>query len=105
MEDWKFTQRDPSEHLAKLHHFSVTKKHACGEIEAIITVKEFATAKTTDLKFYAEADIELNQKTLRFRPCGWSETLLGALAECLRNLRKFDYECEEPAASAAPSAD
>ena len=104
MEDWKYTQRDPSESLAKLHHFSVTKKHALGEIEAVITVKELATATNTDLKFYASADIELNQKTCKFKPFGWSETLLGALAECLRNLRKFDYECEEREA-AAPSAD
>ena len=109
MEDWKYTQRDPSESLAKLHHFSITKKHACGEIEAIITVKEFATAKNADLKFYASADIELNQKTLKFKPFGWSETLMGALAECLRNLRKFDYECDEqpasPSTATASSAD
>jgi hypothetical protein len=106
MEDWKFAQRDPSERLAKLHHFSITKKHACGEIEAIITVKEFATAKTSDLKFYAQAEIELNQKTLKFKPFGWGETLLGALAECIRNLRKFDYECEEtPAVSSMEPAE
>jgi len=34
MSDWKHVQRDPSEALAKLHFFSVTKKHAAGEIEA-----------------------------------------------------------------------
>ncbi len=98
MEDWKFTQKDPSEALAKLHFFSIKKKHAAGEVEARITVKEFATAKTTDLKFFASADIELNQKTMPFQPCGWSETLMGALTECLRNLRKFDYEGPELAA-------
>lgn len=103
MEDWKYTQRDPSEALAKLHHFSITKKHSCGEIEAIITVKEFATATTSEMKFYASANIELNQKTVPFKPVGWSETLLGALGECLRNLRKFDYECDDQAP--APSMD
>jgi hypothetical protein len=92
MSDWKHVQRDSSEALAKLHFFSVTKKHASGEIEARITVKEFATAKTTDMLFYATADVELNQRSLKFQPCGWSETLLGALAECMRNLRKFEYE-------------
>jgi hypothetical protein len=102
MEDWKFAQKDPSESLAKLHFFSVTKKHVCGELEARITVKEFATYKTSDLKFFATADIELNQKTLTFRPFGWHDTLLGALSECLRNLRKFDYECEEPASARVP---
>ena len=95
MEDWKFTQKDPSEALAKLHFFSVKKKHAAGEIEARITVKEFATAKTTDMKFFAVADLHLNQKTMKFQPCGWAETMMGALTECLRNFRKFDYEGQE----------
>lgn len=103
MNDWKFAQKDPSEALAKLHFFSVTKKHAEGELEARITVKEFATWKTTDLKFLATADIELNQRTLKFQPVGWNETLLGALAECLRNLRNFEYECLDK--SPAPPAE
>jgi hypothetical protein len=97
MSDWKFLQGDPSEALAKLHFFSVTKKHAAGEIEARITVKEFATAQLRDLHFFAVADIELNQKTLKFQPVGWSETLMGAVGECLKNLRKFEYESIDPA--------
>jgi hypothetical protein len=95
MSDWKYVQKDPSEALAQLHFFSVTKKHASGAIEARITVKEFATPERNDLRFYASADIELNQKACKFTPVGWHETLMGALAECLRNLRKFQYEdCE-----------
>ena len=102
MADWKYVQRDASEALAKLHHFSVTKKHAKGEVEARITIKEFATPKMSEMAFFAQADIELNQKTMKFHPCGWSETMMGALAECMRNLRKFDFEetaepCESPA--------
>lgn len=97
MEDWKFTQQDHGEALARLHFFSVKKKHAAGEIEARITVKEFATAKTIDMKFYACADIELNQKTLPFQPCGWGESLQVALTECLRNLRKFEFETADKA--------
>lgn len=92
MEDWKFAQQDASEALAKLHFFSIKKKHAHGEVEARITVKEFATAKTADMKFFAVADIELNQRSMKFQPCGWAENLMGALTECLRNLRKFEYE-------------
>jgi hypothetical protein len=92
MENWKYVQRDPSEALARLHFYSITKKHAKGEIEARITIKEFATPSNTDLTFFAQADIELNQKTLPFRPCGWHQTQMGALAECLRNLRRFDFE-------------
>lgn len=102
MNDWKLMQRDPSEALARLHFFSVKKKHTAGEIEARITVREFVSAKTSDMQFYATADIELNQKAMRFQPCGWSETLAGALSECLRNLRKFDYESPEDG-SALPS--
>jgi hypothetical protein len=99
VDDWKFTQQDLGESLARLHFFSAKKKHAAGEIEARITVKEFATAKTADMKFYACADLELNQKAMPFQPCGWGETLQCALTECLRNLRKFEYETLDPAAS------
>jgi hypothetical protein len=99
--EWKLVQKDSSEALARLHFFCVTKKHAKGEIEARITVKEFASAKTSDMQFYATADLELNQKTLRFQPCGWSETLVGALGECMRNLRKFDYQADEDLTASA----
>src|ERR1700690_1518793 len=88
VEDWKFVEKDPSEALARLHFFSVKKKHASGEVEARITVKEFASAKTTDMKFFAVADLELNQKTMKFHPCGWAETLMGALRECPGTVRK-----------------
>ena len=99
MDDWKCVQMDPAEALAKLHFFSIMKKHATGEIEVRITVKEFATAKTTDMKFLATADVGLNQKTMEFRPIGWSNTLLGALSDCVRNLRKFEFESADAAAS------
>jgi hypothetical protein len=92
LDEWKYLQRDPSEALARLHFFSIKKKHSSGELEARITVKEFATAEMRDLQFFATADVELNQKQMKFQPCGWSETLMGALAECLKNLRKFEYE-------------
>jgi len=92
MSDWKYTQREPSEQLAKLHFFSVKKQHASGPVEMRITVHEFATPEIGDLQFFAQTDIELNQGTAPFRPCGWSNTLMGALSECLRNIRKFEYE-------------
>jgi hypothetical protein len=103
MENWKYVRRDSSEALANPHFFSVTKKHASGEIEIRITIKEFATPSNTDLAFFAQADIELNQKALRFRPFGWHETMMGALAECMRNVRRFDFE--HPDADAAPCGD
>ena len=92
MPDWKFVQRHPSESLAKLHFFSVTKKHSAGEIEIRITIKEFTTVTNADFAFFAQADIELNQNALPFRPCGWHRTLMGALDECMRNVRRFDFD-------------
>ena len=92
MEDWKYAQAQASEALAKLHFFSVKKKHRTGEVELRITVKEFVSAEIGDLLFYAEADRDLNQGTAPFRPCGWGNTLSAALSECMRNIRRFDYE-------------
>lgn len=99
MEDWKYSQNQPSEALAKLHFFSTKKKHAGGEVELRITVKEFVSAEIGDLLFYAEADKDLNQGIAPFRPCGWGSTLSAALSECMRNIRRFEYE--EPASTTA----
>src|ERR1700733_4739863 len=103
MSEWKYAQKDPEERLAQLHFFSVRKKHSSGEIETRITVQEFATPEIGALQFFAMADIELNQKTAKFQPSGWSNTLAGALSECLKNLRRFEYEGPEQAS--AQSAD
>lgn len=92
MSDWKYVQRNPSEQLAKLHHFSVKKSHASGPVEMRITVYEYATPELGDLTFFAQADTELNQNNLPFRPCGWGSSLMAALSECLKNMRKFEYE-------------
>ncbi|HET7103609.1 MAG TPA: hypothetical protein VFI20_05940 [Terracidiphilus sp.] len=100
MSDWKFLQKDPSESLARLHYFSITKQHPSGEIEACITIKEFAVPKRRDLQFFACADIQLNQNALPFHPSGWSETMMGALSECLRNFRLFEYEAPDAARTA-----
>lgn len=101
MSDWKYAQEEHSEALAKLHFFSVKKRHASGEVEFRITVREFATAETGDMMFFAEVDKEVNQNTAPFRPCGWSNTLLGALSDCMRNIRRFEYEGPEQTSAAA----
>ncbi len=92
MSDWKFVQKDPTEALAKLHFFSVKKKHASGEVDVRITIQEFATSEIGARQFFAMTDIEVNQKTMRYQPSGWSSTLMGALSECMKNLRRFEYE-------------
>jgi hypothetical protein len=92
MSEWKYAQGAPSEKLAKLHFFSVQKQCASGPIDVRITVWEYATPDIGDLQFFAQADTELNQGTAPFRPCGWGNTLLGALSDCLRNMGKFQHE-------------
>jgi hypothetical protein len=101
MSDWKFVQKDRSEALARLHFFEVKKKCASGEKEVRITVREFATPEIGALQFVAVADIELNQKTAKFQPCGWSDSLMGALSECMKNFRRFEYEGTDQAAAAS----
>lgn len=101
MEDWKYAQAQPSEALAKLHFFSMKKRHRGGEVELRITVREYAAPEIGDLAFYAEADRDLNQNTAPFRPCGWGSTLSSALGECLRNVRRFEYEEPEKASTNA----
>jgi hypothetical protein len=91
MSDWKYVQDDPSEALAQLYFFSVKKRHSAGEIEVRITVQEFATPEIGAFQFLAVADIELSVNRAKFHPTGFSNTLMGALSECLKNIRNFDY--------------
>jgi hypothetical protein len=97
--DWRFAQKDPSEELAFLHHFSFKKLQAGSEITFLITVKEFITPpKGQFARFFAQADKEVNQKTAPILPTGWGTSLLDALSDCTRMIRDFPYEGEETAA-------
>jgi len=90
--DWVYAQMDPAEELAQLHYFSFKKRQPDGEIEFQITVKEFAPRNELQMRFYAQADKEINQKTASFRPFGWGDTLLRALSECMGAIRQYPYE-------------
>lgn len=92
MAEWAYAQKDPSEELAQLHYFSFKKRQLDDEIEFVITVKEFASRSATQMRFFAQADKELNQKTAAFRPFGWGDSLLAALTECMRVIREYPYE-------------
>ena len=94
MADWVHAQKDPAEELAQLHYFSFKKREADGEVEFVITVKEFATRNTMQMRFYAQSDKEINQRTAPFRPFGWGDSLLVALSECIRTIRQYPYEAE-----------
>jgi hypothetical protein len=86
--EWVFAQKDPSEELAQLHYFSFKKRLPDGETEFVITVKEFASRNALQMRFYAQADKEINQGTAPYRPFGWGDTLLDALTECMRAIRQ-----------------
>ena len=92
MSDWTFAQSDPKEALAQLHFFSINVAHDGKPMEFRITVKEYATPNHLSMRFYAEADRQTNQRTAPFTPSGWGPTLLEALADCVRAIRRFPYE-------------
>lgn len=92
MAEWHFAQTDPADQLAQLHYFSVKKQHAGGEVEFIITVREFATPKEVFQRFFALADKQTNQKAVPFTPCGWGDSLLKALSDCVQAVHRFPYE-------------
>ncbi len=92
MAEWIHAQKDPAEELSQLHYFSFKKHQADGEIEFVITVKEFASRNAMQMRFYAQSDKEVNQRTAPFRPFGWGDSLLVALSECLRAIRQYPYE-------------
>jgi hypothetical protein len=90
--EWVHAQKDPAEELAQLSYFSFKKHQPDGEIEFVIAVKEFASRNTMQMRFYAQSDKEVNQRTAPFRPFGWGDSLLVALSECMRGIRQYPYE-------------
>ena len=96
MSEWTFAQTRPSDELAQLHYFSMKKPQPDGDIEFVITVKEYVERNNTHMRFFAQADKQTNQKTAPFTPCGWGESLLQALGECMRAIHRFPYEGDDP---------
>jgi hypothetical protein len=100
MSDWEYVHAHPAELLTRLHHFTIMKQQAGGDVTFAITVKEFAVPPPGQrMRFYAEADKELNQKTASFMPCGWGDSLFSALGGCVKLIQNFPYEGEERGAS------
>lgn len=94
MSDWMYAQTSPSDELAQLHTFTMRKRQPGGDVEFTITVKEFAERNAQSMRYFAQADKQTNQKTAAFTPVGWGETLLAALAECVKAIHRFPYEGE-----------
>jgi hypothetical protein len=94
MPEWTFAQSDDSDELAQLHLFSINKQQDDRVIEFRITVKEYAVPNHLNMRFYAEADKQTNQKTAPYTPSGWGSTLLLALGDCVKAIKRFPYEGE-----------
>ena len=92
MGEWTFAQSQPKEELAQLHFYSVNKLQDGKAIEFRITVREYATPNHLNMRFYAEADKQTNQKTVPYTPSGWGQTLLQALSDCVKAIQRFPYE-------------
>jgi hypothetical protein len=98
--DWEYIQARSGEQLMQLHHFSLIKQQPGGDVTFAITVREFAVPPPGQrLRFYAEADKPVNQKTAAIVPCGWGSSIFSALGDCVRLIRQFPYEGEERSAS------
>lgn len=92
MLDWQFAQTDPSEEFARLHQFAMKKRQATGDVDFTITVFEYVDRNPLNMRFYARADKQVNQKTAAFIPFGWGESMLAALRECKKLIQDYPYE-------------
>ena len=91
MSEWEFAQAEPEQQLAKVHLFSMVKRQEGGDVEFMITVKEYLTPKDPAMGYFAEADKQTNQGVAPYTPIGWGKTLLAALAQCVREVERFPY--------------
>jgi hypothetical protein len=95
MSDWRFAQEDPAEELAQLTHFSMKKRQPAGDVDFVVTVREYVDRNPQNMKYYAHADKQVNQRLGAFTPFGWGETMLAALSECLKAIRDYPYDGDE----------
>ena len=94
MAEWTYAQNDPSEELCMIHHFAVKKRQADGDIEFLITVREYISPPDPALRFFAQTDKQTNQRTAPFTPSGWGTSLVLALAECVKAVHRFPYQAD-----------
>jgi hypothetical protein len=94
--EWHYAQAEPSEELALVQMFSMKKREPGGVVNFQIMVREFAVPPAGHhQRYFAEADKAVNQKTAPIVPCGWGDTVLAALSDCMRMIRQFPYEGEQ----------
>jgi hypothetical protein len=44
------------------------------------------------MSYFAQADKQTNQDVAAYTPVGWGQTLLTALAQCMREVERFPYK-------------
>jgi hypothetical protein len=92
MIEWSYAETNPSEQLCMLHQFAIQKRQPAGDIEFIITVREYVSPPDPAFKFFAQSDKQTNQNTAPFTPTGWGGSLVQALTACIRELHRFPYQ-------------
>ena len=96
MAEWTYIETEPSERLCHIDHFGYTKRQGAVDIDFLITVKEYSNPAEQGMKFLAEADKQTNQKIAPYTPIGWGPNLSTALYECVKAIRRFEYEPVDP---------
>lgn len=92
MAEWSYVDTEPGEGFCELRYFGYTKKQAGGDVEFVITLREYVHPPDPALKYFAQADKQTNQKTAPFTPVGWGSSVASALHECVKSIRRFPYE-------------
>jgi len=94
--EWQDVHAERHEELSQNHIFSFKKRQGERDIPFVITVREFSTPPAGQrLRFFAEADKQVNQNTAAFLPAGWGDCVAHALVDCIRLIRQFPYEGSE----------
>jgi hypothetical protein len=90
--DWSYIESRSSEQFCRIEYFGLRQACPKGEVDFVITVREFVQPPDPAMKFFAQADKQTNQKVVPFTPVGWGPTLGIALRECMEGIRRFPYE-------------
>jgi hypothetical protein len=94
--EWHLTKTSSAEELARLNFFSMKKSQPEGTVTFQITVREYAVPPAGQrVRFFAEADKQVNQNSAPLLPSGWGDSLWEALEGCLRLIRQFPYEGQD----------
>jgi hypothetical protein len=90
--EWSYPDTHQAEQYCQLQYFGFKKVQADGDVEFIITVREYIKPPDPAMRFFAHTDKQTNQRTAPFTPVGWGGTLSDALSECIKAIRRFPYE-------------